>query len=136
MCHDCHHMQHYPVRGMKQDVDALRSLRCKHRMIGVPISGPSYTYRDNMSVVHCTSRPESALGKQSNSFSITQSRSQLLWARLFVGHITSKESIADLMMKVIYGQRRQYLVSNILYDIHDDYLPPITNILRTTIRQV
>ena len=43
---------------MKQGIDALRGLRCKLRMMGIPISGPSFIYGDNMSVVHNTSRSE------------------------------------------------------------------------------
>ena len=42
----------------KQHIDVLRGLRYKLRMTGIPISGPLYTYRDNMSVVHKTSRTE------------------------------------------------------------------------------
>ena len=38
-----------------------------------------------------------------------------------VGHIPSKENITDLLTKVLYGEKRRYLVSNILYDIHDDH---------------
>ena len=52
---------------MKQDVDALRGLRYKLKMMGVLISSPSYIYGDNMSVVHNISRPESVLRKKSNS---------------------------------------------------------------------
>ena len=37
-----------------------------------------------------------------------------------VGHVPSNENVADLMMKVLFGQRSKYLVSNIHYDIHDD----------------
>ena len=37
---------------MKHGIDALRGLRFKLRMMGIPISGCSYTYGDNMSVVH------------------------------------------------------------------------------------
>ena len=36
--------------AMKQGMEALRGLRYKLRMMGVPISGPSYIYGDNMSV--------------------------------------------------------------------------------------
>ena len=54
---------------MKQGIDALQGLRYKLRMIGISISGPSYIYGDNMSVVHYTSRPESVLRKKSNSLS-------------------------------------------------------------------
>ena len=38
-----------------------------------------------------------------------------------VGQIPSKQNVADLMTKVLYGQKRKYLVSNILHDIHDDH---------------
>ena len=38
-----------------------------------------------------------------------------------VGHIPSKENVADLMMKVFCGQKLNYLVSNALYDIHVDH---------------
>ena len=33
----------------------------KLRMIGVPVTGPTYTYDDIMSVIHNTQRPESIL---------------------------------------------------------------------------
>ena len=33
---------------MKQGIDALRDLRYKQRIIGIPISSPSYIYRENM----------------------------------------------------------------------------------------
>ena len=37
---------------MKQGMDALRGLRYKLRMMGIPTSGPKYIYGGNMSVVH------------------------------------------------------------------------------------
>ena len=39
-----------------------------------------------------------------------------------VDHIPSKENITDLLTKVLYGEKRRYLVSNILYDIHDNHM--------------
>ena len=53
--------------AMKQGIETLRGLRYKLRMMGVPLSGPSYIYGDNMSVIHNTQRPESTLKKKSNS---------------------------------------------------------------------
>ena len=53
--------------AMKQGIDALRGLRYKLRMMGIPISGLSYIYGHNLSVVHNTSRPESVLRRKSNS---------------------------------------------------------------------
>ena len=42
---------------MKIGVEALRGLRYKLHMMGVPIEGPSYVYGNNMSVIHNTQRP-------------------------------------------------------------------------------
>ena len=53
--------------AMKNVVEKLRGLRYKLRMMGVPISGCSYVYGDNMSVIHNTQRPESTLKKKSNA---------------------------------------------------------------------
>ena len=52
--------------AMKQGVEALRGLRYKLRMMGVPISGPSFIYGDNMSVIHNTQRPKSTLKKKAH----------------------------------------------------------------------
>ena len=53
--------------AMKQGIDVLQGLRYKLRMMDIPISGPPYLYKDNVSVVHNTSRPESVLRKKSTS---------------------------------------------------------------------
>ena len=48
-------------------MDTLQGLRYNLRMMGVSISGPSYIYGDNMSVIYNTQCPESTLKKKSNS---------------------------------------------------------------------
>ena len=53
--------------AMKSGVEALRGLRYKLRMMGVPIRGPTFIYGDNMSVIYNTSQPESTLYKKCNS---------------------------------------------------------------------
>ena len=53
--------------AMKNGGEALRGIRCKLRMIGVPLTGPTYIYGDNISVIYNISRPESTLKKKSNS---------------------------------------------------------------------
>jgi hypothetical protein len=40
--------------AMKQGMEALRGLHYKLRVMGVSVSGPSYIYGDNMSVIHNT----------------------------------------------------------------------------------
>ncbi len=49
---------------MKLGMEALRGIRYKLRMIGIPIAGPIYVYGDNMSVIRNTQQPESTLKKK------------------------------------------------------------------------
>ena len=51
---------------MKQVMEAVLGLCYNLSMMGVQISGPTYVYVDNMSVIHNTQRPESTLSKKSN----------------------------------------------------------------------
>ena len=90
-------------------------------MMGIPKSGPSYIYGDNMSVIHNSSSPESVLRKKNNSVCYHEVCESVAMGESLVGHIPSKENIADLLTKVLYGQKRRYLVSNILYDIHNNH---------------
>jgi hypothetical protein len=53
--------------AMKNGIETYRGLRYKLIMMGVALSGPTYVYGDNMSVLHNTHRPESFLKKKSNS---------------------------------------------------------------------
>ena len=55
--------------AMKTAMDAMRGLRYKLRMMGIPLSGPTFFYGDNMSVIHNTQRPESQLRKKANAIS-------------------------------------------------------------------
>jgi hypothetical protein len=88
---------------MKQGMETLRGIRYKVRMMGVPLSGPSYIYGDNMSVVHNTQRPES-----------------ILKGECLVGHVPTNDNPADICTKIIPGgQKRDHLVGLILYDIVD-----------------
>ena len=53
--------------AMKTGVEAIRGIRYKLRMVGVSLTGPTYIYGENMSVIYNKSRPESTLKKKSNS---------------------------------------------------------------------
>ena len=88
---------------MKQGVDALRGLRSKLRMMGISISGPSYIYGDNMSVVHNANRPGSVLREKSKSVCYHAFHESVAMEESLVGHIPSKERVADLMTKVLYS---------------------------------
>ena len=104
---------------IKQGTDALRDLRFKLRMMGILIFDPSYVHGDNVSTVQNTSRQESVLRKRSNSVYYHAVHELVALGEFLVGHISRKENVADSMKKVLFGQKRKYLVSKILYDIHD-----------------
>ena len=102
--------------AMKHGIDALRGLRYKLRMMIVFITGPSYIYWNNTSIAHNISKLEPILRKRVIQFVTIDAMGKSL-----VGHIPSNKNATDLMIKVIYGQRQKYLVSNILYDTHNDH---------------
>ena len=89
--------------------------------MGILVSGPSYIYGDNVSVVYNTSRPESVLRKKSNSVCYHALNKSVVIGESLVGHIPSKDNVTDLMTKVFYEQRRNHFISNIVYDIHDNH---------------
>ena len=107
--------------AMKIGMESLRGQRYKLRMMGVGISGPSYIYGDNMLVIHNTQRPESMPKKKSNSICYHAIRESVAMGESLTGHIGTNENVGDLATKVLYGQKRRYMVLQLLYDIYDDY---------------
>ena len=106
--------------AMKHGMEMLRGIRYKLRMMGVPISGPSYIYGDNMSVIHNTQRPELVLKKKSNQICYHAIRESCAMGESLTGHISTNDNVADLATKIIpAGQKRNHLVRKLLYDIAD-----------------
>ena len=107
--------------ALKHGMERLCGLQYKLRMMGVSISGPSYIYGDNMSVIHNTQRPESTLKKKSHSLCYHAARESVAMGESLTGHIATDKNVADLLTKVLYGQKRKRIVGEILYDIYDDF---------------
>lgn len=108
--------------ALKLGIETLRGLRYKLRMMGVPISGPSYIYGDNMSVIHNTQRPESVLHKKSNQICYHMAREAVAMNECLTTHISTNDNPADLATKLISGgQKRDYLVGKLIYDICDEH---------------
>ena len=76
----------------KQGTEAVRGLCYKLRMMGVRISGPTYVYGDNTSVIHSTQRPESNLMKKSNSICYHAVRESAAMGESLTGHIPTAEN--------------------------------------------
>ena len=101
-------------------MEAVRGLRYKLRMMGVQISGPTYVYGDNTSVIHNTQYPESTLRKKSNSICYHAVRESVAMGESLTGHISTAEKCADLGTKIIPGgQNRDHLVGKLLCEIVD-----------------
>ena len=77
---------------------------------------PSYVYGNNMSVVTNASKPELMLKKKSNSICYHAVHKAIVMGEDLIAHIPTKKNLADLFMKVLYGQSQQLLVDWILWD--------------------
>jgi hypothetical protein len=104
--------------AMKHGIETLRGIRYKLRMMGVPVTGPSYVFGDNMSVVTNVSKPESTLRKKSNAICYHAVREAVAMGEALIAHIPTKSNLADLFTKVLYGSQRQFLVSRMLWDVY------------------
>ena len=106
--------------AMKTGIDTLRGLRYKLRMMGVPISGPTYIYGDNMSVINNATKPESTLKKKSNSICYHAIRESVAMDESRITHIPTTENCADLATKVLPGgYKRNKLIGYVIYDVVD-----------------
>ena len=106
--------------ALKTGIEALRGLRYKLRMMGVELSGPSFVYGDNMSVIKNTQRPESTLRKKSNSICYHFCREAAATGEILTGHVATEENPADIATKIVGGGRkRDHLVGKLIHDIVD-----------------
>jgi hypothetical protein len=100
---------------MKNGMECVRGLRYKLRMMGVQLTGPTYIYGDNMSVVHNTQRPESVLKKKSNSICYHAIRESVAMGESLTAHIPTEMNPADLCTKIMSGgQKREGVVNLVL----------------------
>jgi hypothetical protein len=88
---------------MKNGIETCRGLHYKLGMMGVTLSGPSFVYGDNMSVVHNTQRPESLLKKKSNSICYHIVRESDAMGDSIIGHVPSVDNPVDICTKVFPG---------------------------------
>ena len=92
--------------AMRVAIDLIEALRYKLRMMGVPIDGATKVYCDNESVVKSTTRPESTLKKKHNAINYHRAREAQAAGHIRVAWIEGKENLADVLTKVLVGERR------------------------------
>ena len=104
---------------MKVRVETLHTIQYQLRMMGIPISGASYVYGDDMLVIHNTSKPESTLKKKCNATAYHAINKAVAMGESLTWHLRSENNPADVLTKVVTGQKRRHLVSLVLYNIFD-----------------
>jgi hypothetical protein len=107
--------------AMKHGIEKLRGLRYKVRMMGVILTGPSYVYGDNKSLVRNSTRPESTLTKKCNSICYHAVQESMVMQESLITHIPTDKNLSDLMTKVTHSIKCCRLVGRILYNIYDDH---------------
>ena len=103
--------------ALKNGVVTLRELWYKLCMMGIPISGPSLVYGNNMLVIHNTQWPESLLKKKCNFICYHGIHESIAMCKTLTTHVPTTENYADLLTKVLYGQNQWHLAECTLYDI-------------------
>ena len=99
---------------MKIFLETLSGIRYKLRVMVVPISGPSYIYGDNISVIHNTQRHESTLKNNSDSIFYHNVCKSVAMGESLTGYVVTNKNYADLATKVFYGGQFRFHVLNLL----------------------
>jgi hypothetical protein len=106
---------------MKHGTETLRGLRYKIRMMGIPLSVPTYIYGDNKAQVTNSSRPELTLKKKCNSICYHAIRESVAMGETLLMHIRTGENLADFLTKTTSGAKCRKLVRGVVHDIYDDF---------------
>ena len=72
-----------------------------------------------MSVIHNTSKPESTLKKKCNVIAYHVLQNSVAMGETLTEHIRSEDNPANLLTKMVSGQKSKYLVSSMLSDIYE-----------------
>jgi hypothetical protein len=106
--------------AMKNGIETFCGLRYKLRIMGMALSGLTYVYGDNISVVNNTQRPGCVLKKKSNYICYHAVRESASMGESSIGHVPSVDNPADIFTKVVPGgQKRNHLIRLLLYDMCD-----------------
>jgi hypothetical protein len=106
---------------MKHGIETLRGLRYKIRMMGIPLSGPTYVYVDNKSQVTNSSRSELTLKKKCNSICYHAIFESVAMGETLLMHISTGENLAHFLTKTTSGAKCHKLVRGVVHDIYDDF---------------
>lgn len=108
--------------ALKVCIEAVRSLRYKLRMFGIPIlkdvdgmDEPAYIFCDNEAVVKNCTKVESALHKKHNSVAYHMARWSMAAHETVVGWVDTQFNLADALTKRLSKWKREQLFWNWTY---------------------
>ena len=84
-------------------------------MMGIPIDDATTIFCDNDATVKATTRPESTLKKKHNAINYHRIREAQAAGHVCIGWIDGNENLADVLTKVLVGQKRRYFLIRILW---------------------
>ena len=85
------------------------------------MTGPSYIYGNNQSVVNNSSKPDSSLNEKSNEVCFRFVREAVAMGECLITHISTHLNLGDLATKIVPGGAKQSnLVDMTLYDIESN----------------
>jgi hypothetical protein len=101
--------------AMRISVKQVEALRYKLRMMGIPVDGPANVYCDNESVCKNCSAPESTFKKKHNAIAYHRTREAQASRTIRVACISGLDNLADILTKLLPGQRLRELSQQIPY---------------------
>ena len=103
---------------MKLACKYIRGLRCKIRMMWIPLSDPCLVYGYNKLVLYNTALPESTLKKKINSIAYHAVRERVAAGEWLTGYEQTDTNVSEFLTKPVPGvDRRTRLVQGVMYCI-------------------
>ena len=90
-------------------------LRCKLRMMGVPIEGPTNVYCDNEAVVSNSSLAESTLKKKHISVCYHKTHEFYAKGAMCISYEPTETNLADACTKILTGNNKHQKIRHIVY---------------------
>jgi len=101
--------------AMKIAMEMNSAMRYKLRMMGVPITGPSYVLGDNQGVVRNVTNPVSQLTKRHNAIAYHKCREEVAAGAALLAFEPGKENCSDGLTKILVGQPFRKFLCSVLY---------------------
>jgi hypothetical protein len=76
-------------------------LRYILHMMGIPIDGPAWAFRDNASVITSSTIPQSTLNKRHNALSYHRVRESIVAKIMYLVHVEGKYNPSDILTKAL-----------------------------------